>query len=287
MIREAAPGDVPVARTIDEVLEILDGIVARSIATESRLGYFATLYRKVTHKVKEGIAQGFFDDGPRMERLDVTFANRYLAALELWQRGGAPTRAWRLAFQAAGQWKPIILQQLLVGINAHINLDLGITAAEIAPGAELPSLRDDFDRINEILFSLVRQTEEEIGEVSPWIAFLDRIGGRVGDEIVRFSLEIARNEAWAFGCELAPVPQAQWPSLVELRDRETALVGERVLSPGFWLSCGLLVIRARESNDVAKVIRVLSQVPEPSLAAVEARVQGRKHGAAAVAAPPC
>ena len=259
--------------------------MTRSIETESRLGYFATLYRKVTRKVKEGIAQGFFDDGPRMERLDVTFADRYLGALELWQRGAEPTRAWRVAFQAAGRWKPIILQQLLVGINAHINLDLGIAAAETAPGAEFPPLRDDFDRINEILFSLVRQVQDEIGEVSPWIAFLDRIGGRVGDEIVRFSLEIARNEAWAFGCELAAVPLTHWPSLVELRDRETALVGERVLSPGFWLSCGLLVIRARESNDVAKVIRVLSQVPGPSLAEVEARVQARKQTAAAVPAP--
>lgn len=282
-----AQGDAAVARTIDEVLEALDGIVARSIETGSRLGYFATLYRKVTRKVKEGIDQGFFDDGPRMERLDVTFANRYLGALDRWQRDIRPSRAWQVAFEAAGHWRPIILQQLLVGTNAHINLDLGIAAAEAAPGPEFPPLRDDFERINEILFSLVRQTQEEIGEVSPWIAFLDRIGGRVGDEIVRFSLDIARAEAWAFGCELAPLPEAHWTSLIELRDRETALIAERVLSPGFLLSSGLLVIRLRESNDVARVIRALAQVPEPSLAAVEARVQAKKAAAPAAAAAKC
>jgi hypothetical protein len=38
--------------------------------------------------VKRGIAEGFFDDGPRMETLGVVFANRYLAAYEAWQAGG-------------------------------------------------------------------------------------------------------------------------------------------------------------------------------------------------------
>jgi len=65
------------ARTIDEVIDQLDDIIALSIREQNRLGYFAALYRKVTAKVKEGIAEGRFDNGPRMERFDVTFANRY------------------------------------------------------------------------------------------------------------------------------------------------------------------------------------------------------------------
>ena len=58
-----------VASTIEEVLVAIDGAVARALEAGSRLGYFAALYRKVTAKVKEGIAVGFFDDGERMERL--------------------------------------------------------------------------------------------------------------------------------------------------------------------------------------------------------------------------
>jgi hypothetical protein len=37
----------------------------------------------------------------RSERLDVIFANRYLAALEAYQGGGRPTRSWLAAFEAA------------------------------------------------------------------------------------------------------------------------------------------------------------------------------------------
>ena len=75
----------PAPRTIDDVLADLDVILEKSLAAPSRLGYFAALYRKVTAKVKEGIESGFFDDGPRMEQLDVVFASRYLDALALFE----------------------------------------------------------------------------------------------------------------------------------------------------------------------------------------------------------
>ena len=43
------------ADTIDEVVERLTEIVEWSRAANSRLGYFAALYRKVTVKIREGI----------------------------------------------------------------------------------------------------------------------------------------------------------------------------------------------------------------------------------------
>ena len=75
------------ARTIDEVIEHLDDVIALARSEKSRLGYFAVLYRNVTIKVKEGILAGSFEDGARMERLDVAFANRYLDALKRYRQG--------------------------------------------------------------------------------------------------------------------------------------------------------------------------------------------------------
>ena len=45
-------------QTIDEVLTELDQIIHRARNEWDRLGFFATLYRNVTIKVKEGIAAG-------------------------------------------------------------------------------------------------------------------------------------------------------------------------------------------------------------------------------------
>jgi hypothetical protein len=258
--------------TIEEVLEALDIIIARALEEGSRVGYFAAVYRKVTAKVAEGIATGFFDDGERMQRLDVTFADRYLSALSRYQTGGTATKSWELALQATAASRPIILQHLLVAINAHINLDLGIAAAETAPGQALPGLRRDFDRINEIIASLINRVEHDIAEVSPWIGLLDWIGGRHDEELVRFSIEVARTEAWRFAVELAPLARDDWAGSIGARDARVAHLARRVLKPGL-LSAGLLVIRARESNDVRRNIEALSRVTGPDLRLVEARVR--------------
>jgi hypothetical protein len=70
------------AKNIDEVIARLTDIIDISRQEPGRMGYFAALYRKVTIKVKQGVLNGRFEDGARMERLDVNFANRYLEAYE-------------------------------------------------------------------------------------------------------------------------------------------------------------------------------------------------------------
>jgi hypothetical protein len=68
------------AQTIDEVISQLETIIQNAIKSNSRAGYFAALYHKVTSRVKEGIQAGEFENGTRMEQLDVIFANRYIIA---------------------------------------------------------------------------------------------------------------------------------------------------------------------------------------------------------------
>jgi Family of unknown function (DUF5995) len=257
--------------TIDEVLVALDRVIDRALERGSRVGFFAAIYRKATAKILEGVAAGYFDDNERMERLDVTFANRYLSALGADEAGTTSTRSWEIAFRAADGSRPIVLQHLLVGINAHINLDLGIAAAQTAPGPALPDLRRDFDRINEILAALVAGVMRDIATVSPWIGLLDRLGGRHDDELIRFSLETARTAAWRFAVELAPLPRDHWPGPIGARDARAAALGRTVLRPGA-LTAGLLLIRARESNDVRRIIRVLNGVDAPALDEIEDRV---------------
>src|SRR5690242_20695764 len=87
-------------RSIDEVIARLDAIIEQATIDGDKLGLFAVLYRTVTAAVKDGIATGRFEDGPRMERLDVVFANRYLDAFDRYRRGETTTRSWRAAFAA-------------------------------------------------------------------------------------------------------------------------------------------------------------------------------------------
>lgn len=252
--------------TIDEVIVRLTEIIEESRRERSRLGYFAALYRSVTISVKHGIAQGKFQNGECMERLDVVFANRYLTAYDAYRQGKQPTRSWQVAFEAAQHWRPLILQQLLLGINAHINLDLGIAAVTTCPGDQLPPLKQDFEMINLILASLVMPVEKEIGDLSPWIGFLAKIDPSADDAIVNFSLKVSRTEAWNFALRLNALDAEQQAATIEHHDRATSLLGRLVYHPpGKLFNLGLFGIRLRESNDVPKIIDALSDkiVPLP------------------------
>ena len=243
------------ARTIDEVIARLEEIIERSIAEGDRLGYFAALYNRVTEAVRTAIARGEFDDGERMERLDVTFANRYLDAYDRYRAGELPGRAWLKAFEASRSPRHIVLQHLLIGMNAHINLDLGVAAARTCPGSELPPLAADFDRINTILASLTPVVEQEIDEESPDFSAITRAAPKLELTLVGFAMDHARAAAWSLAQELAPFPPDRQLSAIARRDDEAVLLGDAVLceSPVIGL------IRARESADVAENIRVLAR----------------------------
>jgi hypothetical protein len=247
------------AQNIDEVITQLSEIIDRSRRESSRLGYFAALYREVTISVKQGVLNGRFEDGARLELLDVNFANRYLVAYELHRKGEVPTASWQVSFEAAAHWRPLILQHLLLGINAHINLDLGIAAVETSPGDKLASLKRDFDIINKLLADFVQPVQDKVGKVSPWIGFLDRIDSSADDAIINFSLDRARASAWNFAVRLNLLGGNERIEAVKQRDQEIAALGRLVYKPpGVFLNLGLLAIRLRESSDVARVIDMLS-----------------------------
>lgn len=245
------------AKTIDEVIEQLETIIGWARSRSSRVGYFAALYRKVTIKVKEGIASGFFEDGERMERLDVVFANRYLEALEGLQKNSVLTRSWKFAFEASQTWWPIVLQHLLLGMNAHINLDLGIAAARISPDSAVRDLKNDFMKINDILAALVDGIQRELAEIWPVLALLDRVGGRTDEVLVNFSMTKARDHAWRVAESLAPLGEADRTATIDDLDKKVVARGHRVLKPGVIIGGANKIIRLGERGTIPQIIDIL------------------------------
>jgi len=251
------------AATIDEVIASLDAILERSLATHDRRGYFAALYNRVTMSVRDGIQKGEFDDGARMERLDVVFANRYLDAYAKYERGEPVSTVWKRAFDAAvhGRDGLLVIQHLLVGMNAHISLDLGIAAATVAPGAALPGLQGDFDRINTVLASLVGIVENELVHiVGRWDAPLEsvlRLGERVLHGRERSAVDLlmtgARDSAWKFAEALADVDPDAARARTRRHDEESTLIADVILLPHPVAS-----LLAHDDHDVARNIHVLA-----------------------------
>src|SRR4051812_24261601 len=160
-----------IAKTLDEVIAHLQNIVKESKTDKNRAGYFAALYYKVTVKVKEGIDKGQFSNGSSLANLDITFANRYFDAYQKWKNGEPMSRSWKVAFDNCNKSSRLVLQQLLLGMNAHINLDLGIATVEVANG-EIVSYKNDFDAINIILSSLTYGIINKLNVISPLLSTL-------------------------------------------------------------------------------------------------------------------
>ena len=251
-----------VAANIDEVLAQLEQLIAHCKAQNSRLGYFAALYRQVTLEVKRGILLGSFDDGPRMNHFDTVFGNRFFAALDAWQRGAEPARCWRVAFELTTNDDTIVLQHLLLGVNAHINLDLAVAAATASPGSSLAGLSRDYQRINDILASVLSKVQGALDDVSPYLWLLDELGGRSDEAALDFSIRTARAQAWNNALLLARFNPNQDELLIATMDRAATLLARLIARPSGILRPALQLIRHAESTNIAAVIDRLDHALE-------------------------
>jgi hypothetical protein len=232
---------------------------ARQLA--DRRGWFGAMYLQTTRTVRDRVAAGLFDDAERMCRFVEAFAARYLTPLQASRQGQPVPRCWALAFDTAARRDKVILQHLLLGINAHVNLDLAVVAAEICPGEQIGSLNDDFMRVNAVLAELLPAVRACIGRFSPLLDVIDRVGGADDDEILNFSIRVAREEAWSQALLLAATDDpARRAQLVDSLDRAVSVLGKVVASPGGLLRRAVDLVAATESDDVVAVMDALGRV---------------------------
>jgi hypothetical protein len=243
--------------TIDHVIAELESIIQDSIVRNNPLGYFAALYQQVTIKVKEGIANHLFEDGKRMEKLDIIFAKRYIDAYKSWQNNQPISKSWEKAFIHTEIREPIVLQHLLMGMNAHINLDLGIAAAEISEDFNISDLQNDFNKINEILSAQVNNIQNKLVSIWPFLGKILEKTGLIDDLIVDFSMELARNGAWKFATAIAQLSRSEKISQIKIRDSKVAEKSKIITSPGFGAKTVLWIIRLGEKGTVAQKIDTL------------------------------
>lgn len=249
----------PQANNIDEVIDILEDIIQASIKNKAPLGYFAALYKKVTESVRTGIQEKKFEDNERMEKLDVIFANRYIKAYFDYQAKKEVSTSWLKAFEMGEKFWPIVLQHLLIGMNAHINLDLGIAAAAVSKGQNIEDLQNDFNKINDILAALVNEVENDLAEIWPMLKWILKKTGKIDDFLVNFSMKIARNQAWSFAKSIADKSGAELANAIQEKDIKVANLDKIIDPPGFIEVLLFGIIRLGEQGNVAKRIAQLNK----------------------------
>lgn len=245
-------------KTIEEVLKKLDEIIAWSIAQKSPIGYFACTYKSMTLAVLDGVKKNKFEDGKRMILLDLAFAERYFEALENYQNNRKCTNAWFTAFEASKNKELLIMQHIILGINAHINLDLGVSAAAIMPYRKVNLLQNDFNKINEVIASINQKVQESLMKICYPVELIDQISNGQDNVMIDFAISKARQTSWASAYILSNSISFIRPSLINMIDNAATLIARNIIISNRMSPQILKKMKACESSDVVKNIQILA-----------------------------
>jgi hypothetical protein len=232
--------------------DTLEALRTAALSAKDGAGYFPALYARVTRRVIGDAAAGHFDDADRMSSFVEGFAARYLDAGR--DRGAAPA-CWRAAFDVAVDGDLLVVQQLFLGINAHVNFDLPQTVVAVADRTgDLPSIRPDFDAVNVVLRSTYDDVIGDLDRVTRWTGRAAAMGG---GHLFNFSLRAARDQAWRAAVNIHPLPSdARRAETAELDALVTVLayMVTRPTRPFNWFA---RAARRLETHDPVTVTRAL------------------------------
>jgi hypothetical protein len=245
-------------KTIEEVLKKLDEIIIWAKENQSPVGYFACTYRIMTAQVLKGIQQKKFEDNPRMTQLDLAFANRYLEAWDAYSKGQQCTNSWYLAFEATKNKNLLILQHIFLGMNAHINLDLGISAATIMPYRKINPLKKDFENINNVISSINQKVQDSLNKICYPVELIDKISNGKDNAVLDFAISRARETSWATAVMTSNTPNFLRSSVIGIVDYAAAKVASQILNPKILTPALTKELKKCESSYVVKNIEILA-----------------------------
>ncbi len=245
------------ANSIATVLQQQQALIDWAIAQQSRAGYFAVLYKKMTLAVEAAIQKGQFEDSHRMEQLIVHFANYYLRAWHAYQQQETCCNAWQQVFIACEQKSLVVLQHLILGINTHINLDLAKAAEQTSPGDAIHDLQNDFEKINDIIASLVQDVQTRLEKIWWPLKLLTDISNNRHKAVLNFSIDNARKASWANAIAISLVAGEQKAYHLKCMEDMVMVLTKKIVNPGKITMLLLKPVCWMEPKDVGKIIHML------------------------------
>jgi hypothetical protein len=166
---------------------------------------FLGCYQLMTGNTLRAIAQGEFQDRVWVDHLLHRFADYYFVALEAYERNpAAAPRVWQATFAAAADARLRPIQNLLLGVNAHINYDLVLTLVEVLRpewsglSAEQRAARyADHCHVNAIIARTIDTVQDQVlGPAMPEMRLVDALLGRLDEQLVSALVRRWRETVW-------------------------------------------------------------------------------------------
>ena len=207
------------------------------VATGDRRAIFASVYTLTTLRMAESIDSGAYVNITWMKSYQTEFANHYRTALRAYVLGNKNQvpNAWLKAFDSAAGGQTLIIQDVLLGMNAHINFDLpfAIEAVKISPNTSSRYL--DHKRVNDVLAEVGDEIIGALGSLyGSNYAALDNALGPLDELLFATGMSTARQNAWNNAVLLTA--SAPWNRWLVVGGIDLAAVSSANLTLGLTLS---------------------------------------------------
>lgn len=174
---------------------------------------FLRLYYIMTLEVHAAINQlgdykrkNIFLDSGWVERLSGQFASLYFQSLTTFERAPNPEieRAWKIAYKVATERSSTVIQNAVLGINAHINYDLPYAISlnmrehkDAETHLALQKRKFDHDQIDNLLIRCINPIQDVLARDYEWgIFLLDRAPVQLDEKLTETGLKYYRQRVW-------------------------------------------------------------------------------------------
>jgi uncharacterized protein DUF5995 len=199
-------------RTLDDVLQSLTNLQQIFYDHHDRRAIFVATYRLAAAATQN-------------PALTVAAANRYRAALLAYETDDSASlpKSWKLAFHAARNNDGLLIQDLFLGLNAHINYDLPFALDREREGLEsFQELEAAVDQVEKLIESLY----------APALDLLRRPFQTLIRDITSFDLAKARQCASDYAAVLSSAKSDEERGAIARRiDDHSAVLARLILAP--------------------------------------------------------
>lgn len=188
--------------------------VATWQAHGDRRAIFLDCYLRMTRQMRVALDAGEFADAAWVAHLLARFADYYFDALTTYEQNAAAPAVWQVAHDAARRSETLTLQNLLLGVNAHINYDLVLVVAELlqpewpqSTAAQQRQRYADYTHVNAIIARTIDAVQDEIvAPGAPVLRIVDLLLGRLDEWATVQVITGWREEVWRNALALLAAP---------------------------------------------------------------------------------
>jgi len=188
----------------DPIMIKMDSLVSNWEKEDDKRIVFLKCYKMMTENIMTAIGNNEFIDNKWADKLLHRFAEYYFIALDEYEQGETCPSVWTIAHKAAAKEEHFILQNLLLGINAHINYDLVLALVDVLK-PEWNKLSEEMKKerykdhcyVNDVIAKTIDSVQDEIIETQkPYMDIFDKLLGTVDEWIISKFITNWRNEVW-------------------------------------------------------------------------------------------